>query len=473
VSITIRSAVFDRGVVVPITLEFSASHHGLPGIIFVGSPRSSLIESKARVFSTFRSLKISLPRAKVTINMLPVEVPKQGSSLDLALAVGLLMLHGLIPVYENLAVIGELGLAGEVRPVERLALLTESLLEQADKIITSGQDKHMLMLVREPGKVFLCNHLQEILEDLMGRKPLVALSRELCWWEADFIPEPLEGRISSSLALALKLSLVGGHHLLVYGSPGVGKSHIKSYLVGLLPPLSSEDMRLRMLKHSQAHTRVYSPHTTATIAGLLGGGTPFQAGMLEQADKGILFLDELPEFSSQVLESLRQPLEEEGVTLIRSGRSYFVPSSCTVIATANPCPCGYFGEKKCSCSFARVQQYLHRLSGPLLDRFALQYRVMQNEKQDVALSQLAVEIVEARKYQLTSRPGFPSLVRLYSQDHLRRLDCWPPNGEYALSQRRCLHLARVARTLADIRLSETVSPHDWTQAESLVVQSWA
>jgi magnesium chelatase family protein len=237
--------------------------------------------------------------------------------------------------------------------------------------------------------------------------------------------------------------------------------------------LSSEDRRLRMLKNSLAHTRVYSPHTTATIAGLLGGGTPFQAGMLEQADKGILFLDELPEFSSQVLESLRQPLEEEGVTLIRSGRSYFVPSSCTVIATANPCPCGYFGEKKCSCSFARVQQYLHRLSGPLLDRFALQYRVMQNEKQDVALSQLAVEIVEARKYQLTSRPGFPSLVRLYSQDHLRRLDCWPPNGEYALSQRRCLHLARVARTLADIRLSETVSPHDWTQAESLVVQSWA
>lgn len=474
--VTIHSAIFDKGVAVPIALEFTATHHGLPNISFVGSARMSLHESKERVLSAFRSNDILLPRAKVTINLLPVDIPKQGSSLDLALALGLLMLHGILPYRENIAAIGELGLSGEVRHQRDFLPLIESLPDTVRKIVVSGQNIRELLLTGRREKVYVCSSLADVIDDMQGTPQLESLLQYEHlggWWEAGFRQKELEGKIESLLAKVLEVSLVGGHHLLLYGSPGIGKSFVKSYLSGLLPPLSKQEMRERMLYRLRPYERVYSPHTSATIAGLLGGGVPFQAGALAEADGGVLFLDELPEFQSTVLESLRQPLEEEGITLVRSGRSYFVPCTGTVIATANPCPCGYFGEKRCRCSFAKVQQYMQRLSGPLLDRFALQYRMRSEDSDVVPLAQVAERISLAREFALERGSDFPVRTRLYTQEHMKRLGLWSVPQMEILTQRRKLQLAQVARTCADIRLDEVVREQDWDQARTLLITgSW-
>lgn len=481
-SVTLFSAVIDRGVVVPITLEFSASHHGLPGISFVGTPRSSLSETRERVLATFRSMKLQLPRAKVTINMLPVDVPKQGSSLDLAIALGLLMLHGVVPEWQSIGVIGELGLSGEIRNVVGLPLLVDEL-SALSSVVFTPREKKALSLVSQPHRVLPCSQVSEVLAHLQRSKEVLSLANDGLvpdWWESSFQAVSTEGSIPRSLAEILSFSLVGGHHLLVYGSPGIGKSHMKSYLPSLLPPLTHQEMRKRALSGSlhdpknDSYSRVLAPHTSATIPGLLGGGSPFRPGALQQADQGVLFLDELPEFRIEVLESLRQPLEEEGITLVRSGRSFFVPCSCTVIATANPCPCGYFGEKKCTCSFSRVQQYLHRLSGPLLDRFAFQYRFPSGQNDQIPLSEPARSIAKGRVFQRerSEKHGFPVWARLYTQEHLQELGAWKASETQGLSLRRRMHLGQVARTIADVRLSEQIRESDWEQARSLVDQSW-
>ncbi len=368
-----------------VTVEVHLSN-GLPGLSIVGLPETAVKESKDRVRSALINSHFEFPARRITINLAPADLPKDGGRYDLPIAIGILAASDQVPrqPLEQLEFLGELALSGELRPIS--GALPAAL-------ACGSCDRGMVVSATSAGDAALCNstvvhaapNLLSVCAHLHGREPL---SRAVCP-DSEPAPDPLDladvkGQPQAKRALEIAAS--GGHNLLFYGPPGTGKTMLASRLPGILPPLSSKQMlevaAIQSIAGPQSpqdwRRRPFrAPHHTTSGVALVGGGANPRPGEISLAHRGVLFLDELPEFQRHVLEVLREPLESGEIRISRARAQTRFPADFQLVAAMNPCPCGHYGDRdgRCRCSPDQIRRYRDRISGPLLDRIDLQIPV--------------------------------------------------------------------------------------------------
>lgn len=360
------------------------STQGIPGCIIIGLPSLAVTEAKERITAALSSCGIPIKAKRTIINLAPADVRKTSSHLELGIAIGIIKHYGLITINtDDTLFLGELSLDGTLKPIRgALSLViaaarfgfTTVVLPKANAPEVSTLTSVRILAVATLGEYVAAYTHGKVLNTLQPT-PFSSIPIKQ--------HEPPPQVIGQEQALrALTIAAAGNHPLLFLGQPGVGKSILARSLQALLPPLDEEQSLEVTQLHSLAGLAVEgmctqppfrAPHHTTSLAGLLGGGNPFQPGELSLAHHGVLFLDELPEFQRNCLESLREPLETHAITVSRAARKFTLPASTLIIATANPCPCGFLGSqtKVCRCSLHARQHYLSKFSGPLLDRIEL------------------------------------------------------------------------------------------------------
>lgn len=363
----------------PIDVEVDV-RPGLPGFEIVGLPSASVKESRARVRSAVRNSGFQFPTKKVIVNLAPADAKKDGSLFDLALALAILGHQGELPreSLRNKLIAGELSLSGHVRPVSGILALAQLAKRSGWSIMVPVGNSEQAASI-DGLDVIPVSTLKEAVHILQGRKKAARIT-----------PPPYEGlrhdppeeevKGQQTAKRALEIAAAGRHHVLLIGPPGVGKTLLARTAAALLPPMTKKEAIEVTAVYSAAgmantalkqHRPVRMPHHSATRTAVLGGGTRPRPGEISLAHRGLLVLDELPEFSSDVLQALREPLDQKRIHISRAGYSVTFPADCWIIATANPCPCGYFGSsiKECHCTSAELSRYQRKLRGPLLDRF--------------------------------------------------------------------------------------------------------
>tara|TARA_B110000977_G_scaffold37849_1_gene50912 strand:+ start:2929 stop:4266 length:1338 start_codon:yes stop_codon:yes gene_type:complete len=388
-----------------VSVEVHLSN-GLPSFHMVGLPETAVKESKDRVRSAILNSLFDFPARRITVNLAPAEPPKEGSRFDLAIAVAILAASGQIPLdqLDQYEFIGELALFGDTRGVDAVLPAALGCLHQGKQLIISHHNAEEASLV-EGLEILPCTHLLEISAHLL-QQTLWDASKN-----AQLAPQtPLHDRSSDNQSQlnqvigqhhakrALEISATGGHNLLFYGPPGTGKTMLASRLPGILPPLNNQQALKVASIYSVAGKGLRqpiwarpfrAPHHTASSAALVGGGSSPRPGEISLAHQGVLFLDELPEFSRSVLEVLREPMESGEINISRVAAQVCYPANFRLIAAMNPCPCGYLGSSRCRCTPDQINRYRGKISGPLLDRIDLQVQVTPIENNQLLNQQQA------------------------------------------------------------------------------------
>jgi magnesium chelatase family protein len=481
-----------RGVeAVPVGVEVDVSP-GVPFFEVVGLPDASVREARERVRAALKNGGWDLPPLRITVNLAPAHLRKAGPGFDLAIALGLLAATGqLCPeALAGVGVTGELALDGALRPTEgalAMALIARQLGLKALLLSSASAPE----AAAAGGLVYGAPHLADLIGHLTGAAPLSPVAPDVGPARLPAGPDLAEVRGQAVGRRALEVAAAGGHNLLMIGPPGAGKSLLACCLPSLLPPLhGAEQMEVSRIYsvagrlpggNLMSQRPFRAPHHSASRAALLGGGNPCRPGELTLAHRGVLFLDELPEFGRDVLEGLRQPLEEGQVQIARSHGSYTLPGRAMLVGAANPCPCGHLGSstRPCTCPPAVAASYLSRLSGPLLDRFDLQlylspvpYEQFQTSEPAETSASVLLRVEEARARQIarlgpggTNAAMTPALVRRFCRV--------PATGEallraaverLGLSMRGHDRVLKLARTIADLVGADSIGVEHLAEA---------
>ncbi len=475
------------GYIVEVETDIS---NGLPGFDIVGLPDAAVKESKERIRAAIKNSGLAMPSKRITLNLAPADIKKEGAHFDLPIAVGILTAsEQLRQPNADSVFLGELSLNGDLRRINGVLPMVISAYQKGIKTIYLPEENAREAAVVEGLTVYGAKSLSDIVRHHTGEKMLLPYHESNNFANIDkneYIYDFKDVKGQVFVKRALEIAAAGGHNILMLGPPGSGKTMIAQRIPGILPDMSFDEALEVTKVHSIAglvsenqplvRTRPFRhPHHTISSVGLSGGGTNPRPGEISLSHNGVLFLDELPEFRRDALEAMRQPLEDGEVTIVRSGGTVTYPCSVMLVASMNPCPCGYYGDttRECSCSQTQIMKYMSKISGPLLDRIdlhievpAVKYEELETTSNGEASADIKARVDEARRMQLmrykdkriySNSQLTPDLMKMHckldreTNDLLREA-----YNSLGLSARAHNRILKVARTIADLAGEEKI-----------------
>lgn len=472
----------------------------LPAFTIVGLPDSAIKESRERVIAAIKNSGYEFPVKKLTINLAPADIKKEGSAFDLPIAIGILASNETVKsdLLSDSVILGELSLDGTLRHVKGALPVAVETKKNCKRVLIVPSDSVNEASIVDGIDVYGMDNINEVIEFLNGdieKKPVFTSKEEIFSSVNKYHLDFSEVKGQENVKRALEVAAAGAHNIIMIGPPGSGKTMLAKRIPSILPPLTFEEALETTKIHSVAgimqrnqalitERPFRSPHHTVSDAALVGGGSFPRPGEVSFAHHGVLFLDELPEFKKNVLEVLRQPLEDARVTVSRSKMSLEFPANFMLAAAMNPCPCGFYTDpnKECTCTTQQIQKYMARISGPLLDRIdihievpAVKYKELSSEVKGESSDEIRKRVVASRRIQLER---FSHLKHVYTNADMGskevrefcKLDSASAEllkmamTKLGLSARAYDRILKVSRTIADLESSDKILPQHISEA---------